>query len=168
MSIKQEVGAFFLAVFNDWIALFGGIVSILLTFAGIYVDADTYKRLIFAAAIICAVAALFRVWLLEHRRAIRAEAPPYSEEIKTHIAKLIPNLTESETAILKYLSMGISLHPNLILRHSNDIYALGNLDVKSGFLERTPNGEYRIQTTFLRAIQDYFKSHPIAPAAATT
>jgi hypothetical protein len=71
----MDFRAFLRAVWADWLALMTTIGSLVFTVIGVgFYDQPVPRWIFFAIAIVCAIAAVIRIWTKEHRMALQREA----------------------------------------------------------------------------------------------
>ncbi|MGD1276757.1 MAG: hypothetical protein ABR964_05990 [Tepidisphaeraceae bacterium] len=153
----REIKDYLTAFKNDWISIFGGPLSIILTFAALYVRSTTLSRLEWTAAAICFVAASYRVWLGEYRK---GKEHPLAKDIEEEVNREMSKADETDLLLITALSRGKRLNDDLTFSLTQDHNAMYNLPWKITFVRNGADGFCEIVPDYLRAVQLWIASHP--------
>jgi hypothetical protein len=153
----RHLSDFIIGLYSDWASLLSGIASIVLTFLGVFRNANLPPSAYFIAAAVCFVIACYRVWLKEHLRAIKAEGEPIPDHIWKEVCDKITTLSESERYLLDRFSFGQKMTSEQAAQYAagGPSHIAMNIHTKTGFIDR-PDKVWEINPVFQRAIRKYF------------
>jgi|GEM_PF-3732916 len=163
----RDFREYFYSLWKGWEAgVTGGSLAIFLTVWAGVAKAAPPSAIIFSCLALYFLIVPFGLWRKERHRALKAEQPPFSEEIAATIISRLSELNPAERRCMRELATGISANDEQAKKWTAGMATqhgklLTRLELKGCVEQTQAPGVFRIDRVLLAAYQQHFKDHPL-------